>query len=145
MVTLKKISLPEVVKGVAIAYDKDQDLFDKYHIGKCDFAGAVMSTVAMIREASKERNLSYYKVVYKQTPIGYVVVFPDFLYSYGINPKFRKKEILVDWWGQVRKLLGRNFATQLYPNNTRAADFLVKNGMKAYEQENDTILFVNEK
>jgi hypothetical protein len=144
MVHLKKISLPEVRKGIAIAYDGDQDLFDKYHVKQCDLFSAVMTTLEMIRETAAQRNLSYYKVVYKQIPIGYVVVFDDFLYSYGINKKFRKKEILIDWWDQVKKITGRKFFSMLYKNNKRAEQFLLKQGMKIHSEDEETITFYNE-
>lgn len=147
MVTLKKISLPEVRKGVAIAYDGDQELFDKYHVAPCDFFHACMITLEMIRDTAKQEKLSYYKVVYKQINIGYVVIFHDFLYSYGINPKFRKKEILIQWWAEIKKLLGKRFVTMLYENNIRALKFLEKQGMKIaqVDEANKTITLINEK
>jgi hypothetical protein len=104
-----------------------------------------MITMEMIRDASKVKKLSYYKAVYKQIPIGYVVLFNDCLYSFGINKKYRKKEILIDWWSSVRSLMGKNFFTALYKNNERAINFLVKQGMVATEYEDGSVLLVNVK
>lgn len=147
MVRLKKISLPEVREGIAIAYQGDQDLFDKYHVGQCDHFTATMKTMEMIREIAKEYELSHYKVVYDKKNIGYVTSFDGFLYSFGINRKYRKKDILIAWWEEVKSLMGKRFFAQLYKNNTRAINHLVKQGMSIVEGHNDehSVLLINEK
>lgn len=138
MITIKKISKSELPKLVAISYERDEDLFEKYHIGKMNFPQAVLSTLDLIDEASQQFKLSYYKVIYQKQPIGYFVTFGDYLYSFGISMKFRKKDILVGWFLGVRKVLGKQFKALLYENNTRAISHLEKQGMKIVDIDNET-------
>lgn len=137
MVTLTKISKPELIKAVSIAYEGDHELFEKYHIGKMNFMQCVFSTMDMIRDCAEERELRYYKAIYKKQPIGYVVCFDEFLYSYGINIKFRKKDILIEWWEEVKKIMGGKFMTMLYENNLRAIEFLKKQKMEVFMEDKD--------
>jgi len=138
MITIKKISKAELPKLVGISYEKDEELFEKYHIGKMNFPQAVLSTLDLIDDASKQLNLSYYKVIYQKQPIGYFVTFGNYLYSFGIAMKYRKKDILVGWFLNVKKVLGKQFRALLYENNTRAISHLEKQGMKIIDIDNET-------
>jgi len=138
MITIKKISKSELPKLVAISYERDEELFEKYHIGKMNFPQAVLSTLDLIDEASQRFKLSYYKVIYQKQPIGYFVTFGDYLYSFGISMRFRKKDILVKWFLGLRKVLGKQFKALLYENNTRAISHLEKQGMKIIDIDNET-------
>jgi len=138
MITIKKISKSELPKLVAISYERDEELFEKYHIGKMNFPQSVLSTLDLIDEASQQFKLSYYKVIYQKQPIGYFVTFGDYLYSFGISMKFRKKDILVGWFLGVKKVLGKQFKALLYENNTRAISHLEKQGMKIVDIDNET-------
>tara|TARA_R110000868_G_scaffold36279_2_gene128920 strand:- start:545 stop:982 length:438 start_codon:yes stop_codon:yes gene_type:complete len=138
MITIKKISKSELPKLVAISYEKDEELFDKYHIGKMDFPSAVLSTLDLIHEASQELKLSYYKVIYQKQSIGYFVTFDGYLYSFGISMKYRKREILIGWFDCIKKVLGKNFRAMLYDNNTRAIKHLEKQGMQIIDFDEET-------
>jgi hypothetical protein len=138
MITHKKISKAELPKLVAIAYEKDQELFDKYHLGKMSFQMAVLCTLDLIDEASNEFKLSYYKLIYKKKPIGYFVIFNDYLYSFGIAMEFRKKEVLSRWFQNVKKELPSSFNCALYENNTRAIKHLERQGMKIIDHDIET-------
>jgi len=138
MITIKKISKSELPKLVGISYERDEELFEKYHIGKMNFPQAVLSTLDLIDDASKQLNLSYYKVIYQKQPIGYFVTFGNYLYSFGIAIKYRKKDILVGWFLAVKKVLGKQFRALLYENNTRAISHLEKQGMKIIDIDNET-------
>ena len=135
MVTLVKISKPELLESVAISYEGDNDLFLKYHIAPMDFMNCVMATMGMILDTAKEKELRYYTVIYKKKKIGYVVEFDDFLYSYGINIKFRKKDILIAWWREVSRVMGGKFMTMLYLNNTRCITHLRKQGFEIFQED----------
>jgi hypothetical protein len=143
MITLKKISRIEVWPLVELSYQGDEELFQKYHIAKMRFEDCVKSTIEMIEAVAKIKDLSCYKVLFKKKAIGYVIAYKEFLYSYAINVNFRKKEILVEWWEQVKRLIGKQFATGLYENNTRAIDFLKKQGMSVVGKERDMIILIN--
>jgi ribosomal protein S18 acetylase RimI-like enzyme len=127
---IKKSELPELVK---ISYANDVELFNKYHVGKLDFNNSVLITLDMIDKTSRLTPINYYKVVYNKQAIGYVVSFRGFLYSFAINKNFRTKEILQDYWNGICKILGEHFICWLYPNNTRAINWLQKCGMKIVE------------
>ena len=147
MVSLVKISKPELIKMISVAYEGDTELFDKYHVGKMGFMDCVFSTMDMIRDCAVERELRYYKVVYQKIGIGYVVEFDDFLYSYGINIKYRKKPILIAWWNAVRSIMGNNFMTMLYENNIRAIEHLKLQGFEVLieDKENHSVTLVYNK
>ena len=138
MITSKKISKSELPKLVAIAYEKDQELFDKYHIGKMSFQEAVLSTLDIIDDASKKFKLSYYKLIYKKQPIGYFVIFGEYLYSFAIGMTFRKKEVLSRWFEEVKRELPPHFKAILYENNTRAIKHLERQGMKIIDHDKET-------
>lgn len=144
MVTIKKISKAELPELIELSYEGDFDLFDKYHVVKTDFHGAVVVQLQMIHELAQEVDLSYYKVIFQKKPIGYFVTFDKFLYSFCINKKYRKKDVLMGWFQNVKKSLGKGFQTMLYKNNTRAIDHLVKQGMKIADEneENNTVILI---
>lgn len=146
MIRLAKISLYELPELIAISYQGDNDLLQKYHIAPMDLQSAIESTFGMIYSVAQMKKAYYYKVVYQKQPIGYVVTFDgNFLYSYGIAVKFRKKDILIDWWEQVKQLLDDDFGTMLYGNNYRASDFLQKQGMKITQEDkqHNVLTFIN--
>jgi len=143
MITIKKISKSELPKLVAISYERDEELFEKYHsktmyVGKINFPQSVLATLDIIDDASQQFKLSYYKVIYQKQPIGYFVTFGDYLYSFGISMKFRKKDILVGWFLGVKKVLGKQFKALLYEHNTRAISHLEKQGMTIVDIDNET-------
>lgn len=134
MITVKKISKSQVAEYVDIAYRGDEDLLQRYHTQVHQTVeAAVFSTMLMIQDASGAKDLKYFKICWNSKPIGYFVTFDGFLYSFGINIKFRKPDIHKGWWVEVKKVLGKNFFSMLYDNNSRAVDFLVRQGMKIIE------------
>jgi hypothetical protein len=147
MITMKKISVMQLPMLVLIAYDGDTDLLDKYHISKLPLMGAVKSTLQMIFEMAKIEKLNCYKIVYQKKPIGYVVSYKNVLYSFGVNKAFRKREIMLSWWEELKQTIGRKFVCRLYRNNTRAIEFLKKQQMEEIEvnEEHNFITLLNSK
>jgi hypothetical protein len=143
MVTIKKISRVEVWPLVEFSYQGDEELFDKYHVAKMRFEDCVKCTIDMIEKVALQKDLVCYKIMFNKKAIGYMITFADFLYSYAINVKFRKKNILTDWWAKVKKIMGKQFATGLYENNTRAVEFLKKQGMQFVGKSNNILVFIN--
>jgi hypothetical protein len=62
--------------------------------------------------------------------IGYVCKIPNNLYSFGININYRTKDNLIEFWERVKELMGDSFICMLFPQNTRAVEFLKKQGMQ---------------
>ncbi len=130
MIKLNKISVGQVPPLVAIAYNNDNDLFDKYHVApNLSYNDCVNATMIMIKNATQELGLSHYKVIYNKQPIGYISVANKNLFSFSINKQFRKKEILQSWWNEIVGVLGKYFICRLYPNNERAINWLKKCNM----------------
>ena len=143
MISIKRVSKSQLAEYVDIAYRGDTDLLEKYHTQKHkSVEGAVFSTMLMIDDASKQLEMKYYKICWRSKPIGYFAVFDKFLYSYGINIKFRSPEIHESWWREVKRVLGKGFMSMIYDNNERALSFLKRNGMVELEHnlENHSIL-----
>lgn len=150
MITVKKISKTEIPSLIATAYEGDNELFDKYCSAnlitdKVDFPIAVLNALDIIDEVSKVYKLSYYKVIYQKKAIGYFVTFDGFLHSFAINKKYRNREVLVGWFEQVKKVLGKHFRCMLYDINTRAIKHLEKQGMKIVhtDEEYKTVILQN--
>ncbi len=148
MVTLEIISKFELKKYVGIAYEGDTALLEKYHVGKFTHEQAVESTMSMIEIVDKncemeDEIMNHYKVELDGEAIGYVCTVPKYLYSFGINKKYRSKEILIEWWQRIKEVLGQTFITKLYPNNNRAINFCKKQGMEIVEDlEPDCITLI---
>lgn len=147
MVRLKKISITQLPALVAIAYMGDNDLLEKYHIKKYDFFEAVASTMLMINETSKIHQLKCHKIIYESKPIGYMVSYGNVLYSFGINISLRKKSILVAWWSELKKEIGKEFVCRIFRNNTRCIEFLKKQQMQEIEvnEEHNFVTLLNTK
>lgn len=143
MVTIKKISKPELPELIKVSYEGDIKLIQEFHPAKSDEYGTILSTVEMIEDVSKEKKCSYYKVMADKKPIGYFVVWEGFLYSFAINIKYRTKEVLMNWWQQVKSVLGKVFQTMLYEENHRGIAFLLKQGMKIKSKHENIVTLIN--
>lgn len=143
MVRVKKISISVIGQYVAIAFKDDKELSLFYHdmkdptIEKC-----VVDAVIRIFQLSEQRELSYYKVMNNKVPIGFFVLGSNFLQGFGIDIKFRNKEILTQWFNIVKKLMHNSFFTVLDSKNTRAINFLKRQGMKAENDENNLVTLI---
>ncbi len=137
MVRTKKISAKELPELIRISYEGDAELLATQHVQPMpDIETAVEMTKSQIELMATEKDLTYYKVIVGKRPAGYFATFDNFLFSFGINKEFRKKEVLIGWWGWVKKSLSKNFLCLLYTHQTKAIKFLQKNGMVITEVDN---------
>ncbi len=146
MITVKKISVNELPKLIRTSYEGDKEILATQHVMPFDsIDDAVKMTYGMIKQMSAEKKLTNYKVIYQKKPIGYFSNFDNYLFSFGINKKFRKKEVLVEWWQQVVKSLEKNFMCILYPHQARSIGFLKKNGMIVLEVDhrNNSVILIH--
>ena len=140
----QKISFYELPQAVEVSYEGDKALLQKYHVApNMTLKQCVMETMKMIFATSKHYQLSYYKVLNEKKCIGYIVVFDEFLYSFGLNIKSRTKEIKEAFWQEIKELLGDRFAASLYDNNFRACKYLENQGMIiiTHDKENHLLIF----
>jgi len=146
MIRTKKISAKEVEPLIRLAYENDADILATQHVKPFDnIVDAVAESKAQIEMMAAEKNLNYYKVLWGKSAVGYFVTFDRFLFSFGINKEYRKKEALTGWWSWVVKSLPQNFMCLLHPHQTKAINFLRKNGMIVAEvdKENDAVLLIH--
>jgi hypothetical protein len=148
MIEFKIISTDELKDLIYLSYENDADLVKRFHSINLDneehsFEECVELTYNRIIESKESVNSDIFKVLYNGEEIGYMVIFGSVLYSFAIFPSFRKKEILISWWEEVKKLFGREFGTLIYNNNIRCLIFLLKNDMKIVAEENNILLLKN--
>lgn len=135
MVKLIKIDPKNLPFYIKQAFEGDTELLEQYHISPGTLDHCVSHTMGFINENASfyKADIEFYAVVLNvETTIGYTIGIknegkPNELYSFGINIKYRQKEILQDWLKEVEKLLG-NYYIVLWSKNTRAIQFFEKNG-----------------
>lgn len=138
MIKLNKISNHELIPLVEIAYRNDNDLLEFYWGDSYSLIEAVNETMNAIKIISHEveqkgEEMYYYSVVKDEEEIGYMCCFDHNLYSFGININHRKKDTLIEFWEMIKEIIGDSFICMLFPQNTRAIDFLKKQGMVEVE------------
>lgn len=145
MVTIKKISVNELPKLIQMSYEGDNGIFKYLPGNHSHYMTSVNGELLNIYQLSKDKRLRYYKVIYQKKPIGYFVTFENVLYSFAINIKYRKKDILLHWWKELKKTLNKGFTCYLDEQNERAINFLQKNNMKISDkdEENKTVILIN--
>ena len=136
----EQIDKSELRALVELSYIGDKEGFKKYHVEPFDYRQSVECTMSLIEAEPFE--LLYYAII-TDKPIGYMVVYDKVLYSFAIEIKSRTKVILLEWWEAVKDLLGATFVVPLYDNNKRAINFLLKRGMKIFEQKDKLIILIN--
>lgn len=145
MMTINKIpkgKLPELVK---LSYAGDNELFEKFHPAKSDEQGSIENTLQMVEDIDRLYRCTYYQINWNKNAIGYFIIFKGFLYSFCINIKYRRKEVLVSWWDKVKSVLGKAFTTMLYTENFRAIAFVMKQGMKIRSVNENIVTLINKK
>lgn len=121
---LTEIQITDLLPYIKIAFEGDNDLPD-YHISDMDYA---LHTYNEICKTAEILELSCYKV----DEIGFTVLAPELLYSFGININHRNKENLVNWFGEIKKIMSK-FECALHGKNSRAINHLVRQGMNIKE------------
>ena len=129
MIELVEIMIFELRGFVEAAYEGDDDLLTDYHVRPMTYEEAVEETLAMISITSVGISMRYFGVLMDGDKIGYLVTFENNLYSFSINIDYRCKSVLSEFWDNIVGVLGDSFVCLLYPNNTRAINWLLRNGM----------------
>lgn len=138
MVTINKVYLSDIKPLVEKAFLGDNDLLEKYHIVGGSLEDCVNSTIEAIRDVDKMYGLRYYMITNDGVAVGYMTLGPDFLHSFGINIQYRQKDILKEWWSELLNIMSDFFCT-LHSKNTRAIEFLKKQGMIVHDEKDNLI------
>lgn len=110
-------------------------MLDKYHFIQGTLDECVRDTVCKILWIAAKDSLEYFGIYYGKALIGFTVIGKSFLLSFGINIRYRRKEVLLDWWRKVCDLLDNEFATWIFKKNERTVKFLQRNGMEIVEDD----------
>ena len=151
MILLEKISNFELRNLVEIAYSGDTELLDKYWGDGFSFYEAVEENLRCINLVGKEveeagKRMDYYSVILDDEEIGYVCCFQNNLYSFSININYRTKTNLSELWERIKEIMGGSFICALFPQNTRAINWLKKCGMVEVDGiENNCTILLNTK
>ena len=146
MISLTEIPLSELRKYVEIAYRGDFDLLDKYWGDGFSLEEAVNETMFVINQVAEEIDVDCYSVENDGEEIGYIVKFPNNLYSFSININHRTKKNLIEYWERIKEVMEEGFICMLFPQNIRASNWLKRCGMiEVFGVENNcvTLLFNN--
>ncbi len=135
---MNQISIDDLRPLVEYAFTGDRELIEKYHITGGSLKDCVDSTMEAIMDVNNVYGLKCYDVYLFADKIGYATFGPEFLHSFGINIKFRTKEILNDWWKLMNKIMSDFFCT-LHSKNTRAINFLKRQGMIVHSEGENLI------
>lgn len=135
MIKLIPITISALTYYVRLSFEGDNDLLKKYHISPGDLEHCVEHTMNFIKENYEYygEDMNIFVVLMDTKVIGYTITIknekaPNELYSFGINIKYRKKDILKGWIEKVKEFLGNHYYIVLWSKNTRAIDFFEKNG-----------------
>lgn len=137
MIKLKPFRNKAFLKeAISVAFKDDAELID-YHISPSEnIQDMIDHTYNTIISIDKSVKIEYYAIVYNGTTIGFTCIIPanNWVYSFGINPEFRNKTVLLEWLDKVEKLIAGQCNVYLYSINSRAINFFKKNGyIMAYD------------
>lgn len=139
VIEISKTSKRKVNKLIELAFLGDSDLIEHYHAANDNMQDSILHTIERIDVTSMAYQLSFYKVTVDKVNAGFFVTGDNFLYSFGLNMKFRKKEILMKWWEMVCGELKPNFICMMNKKNTRGINFLKKQGMIVISNGNEIL------
>lgn len=135
MVVLERIYKIELPVYVKLAFEGDEELLNDLHISPGSLDHCVNHTLGLVNGSADfyKDDIEYFKVSLNDETIGYTIVIknetrPNELYSFGINIKYRTKEILQSWLTEVEKILSKPYYIVLWSKNTRAINFFERNG-----------------
>lgn len=133
MIKLKRVYEHEYFDLISECWSKDQDLIEKYHV--CAGKGlneCVMSTVMCLKNDVDKKTFVLYKVMLGSKLIGFFgkeeIQIP-LLTTFFVMPEYRKYEHMSLFVNAIKsKFEGAPFYCSLYSNNSRAINWLIKNG-----------------
>lgn len=134
-----EIEFKDLKPIVELGFGDDPDLIEKYQQLPTEFEVTVQRNMDNIKEMAEHLPLIYYKVFWMDEVIGFTVMefSNSILYSFGINIRFRKREIVTAWINKVGELFKGSFQCVLWDKNERAINFLTRNGMKIFKKEGE--------
>lgn len=128
-------------------FEGDTDLLQHYHFMRgSELSVCIKNTFENILDASHNFVMDWHKLLYQGDVVGYLVTSQSImgvkvLYSFGLNKEVRKS-LAKDLFSSIRQIIGNDFISILWSHNTRAIDYLVKNGMKEVSKTEQTVTLI---
>jgi len=146
-IAIKTIPIEDIGRYVGIAFDGDNELVEKFHKADKTLEETIAGNIKNINELAGKIDLKCFVVYWGDNEIGFFVMayHNSMLYSFGINKKYRVKNILLDWWGSIKALVGEYLICPLNSENTRAINFFVRNGMQVLERDKSIVTLIYKK
>lgn len=147
MIVVRVVNILKIEDYIRSAWEGD-DKLEKFYdksLARRTLDGMVKDTSRKIRDMMEQDDkLSLLGIEVNRTPIGFLVFSEKLsvLYSFGVNVKYRSKEILTAIFEYVKVKLKYNFYSVMYEYNTRAINWLQNCGMEIaplYKPSHDTI------
>lgn len=133
----KIIDEKEIESIITETYEGDEMLFQKYHYINSGAKDSIADTVSKIKNAVYLFFCDFYRIDDNSgCAVGYLVVMKDAktLFSFGLNINKRTKENKELMLQHAGELLGSEYFMYLYNKNTRAIQYLLKNGFTVFRE-----------
>lgn len=146
MVEFEEIEFESLKDYVVLGFGGDSELLERYQQLDTDFDATVSRNMSYITDSMEGKKFIFYRIMWEERPIGFTVldVTDSFLFSFGINKQFRSWEILNEWWAYILMMFDGDFGCILWAKNSRAINFLTRQGMQVMEQpDNKIVLLIN--
>lgn len=123
----KAITYKEFEQALYIVFESDDRIYKLY-----DPKVIVNNTDDIVRDIVLKvrtyENAVYKGIFEKGKLIGYYVYEDNSLVSFGLNPQYRVRNYLREFFGIIKKELTRPFFCVLHSRNVRAVKYLIKQG-----------------
>lgn len=147
-ILLKRVDERGLWDGIWKAYEDDAEMADIHILKGATLEEMVRYTYEQNREEVEKAGQKFYQVLLPdKTLIGYttlILVEPvRILFAFGINIRYRNREILTSWLKSIDGRLGRKYILTLRLSNERAMKFFRRNGfnVKVDTENNQYILW----
>lgn len=142
MLEVQAITKEELQQYMVVGFSDDVELLNRFHHKPGSLHGCIQATMKNVEECASLMPLQYYRLVLNGKPIGFTITGPSILYSFGINIKFRTKELVLEWFNKMKEMLRNDFRVVLYNVNQRAIRFFERNGMENIHQDKEYTILV---
>lgn len=146
-ISIQKIPIEDIGIYVGIAFDEDYDFVEKFHFADKTLEELIASNVRNINELAEKIDVKCYVVHWGENKIGFFVMayHNGMLYSFGINKKYRVKNILIDWVGYIKGMVSEYLVCPLNAENKRAINFFLKNDFHVLERDENIVTLILKK
>ena len=133
---LKEVGINDLERLVRVGFEGDEGLLKNQQFDT-PMEETIRRNIENVIEANGKVKLKFFEVVNVDKVIGFTIVDigESMLYSFGISAKERTKEVVIMWFIELKKVFNGFFYTTLHNNNKRAIEFLKRNGMIIFEQD----------